>query len=760
MKQFRSKINSTSQPRFKKTAAQTFLAFLFVILLIISWTMPHHHAVYANTPPEGEPVNLIGHTNSGNGSALRSEPHIDSLTFIVHLAQGTKLEVVSKVTGDSWNSSDQWFYVRDIAGNRYGYVHEKLVTLTDTPINQSPPGPDAEFDQYLASQNFPESYKPALRQLHHIHPQWKFIAFHVKDVASPAPNRLPLSFAKALDEESKPKRNMVNRTAILSHRSYEKADYDFRTDTWTVYDAGGWMGASRAIIAYSMDPRNFLDEAQIFQFEQLTYHPEAHPISGVEAAITGTFMAGKTVTFTDLDGNEQTMTYPEIFMDAASRMGVNPFFLVQRCLTEVGRNGSDSVSGTVSGYEGYYNFYNIGASAGSNPILNGLKYARYGSSGSGPTDNERQRYKLPWVSPWHAIVGGAAWIGEGYILAGQDNSYLQKFNIDGGTYGTYWHQYMGNVYAPSIEATRVYDMYRTQGLLDMPFAFKIPVMTGMPATFSPYPSGKLSCNNWLKSITLSEGALSPAFDPEVYTYNIAGETGGTLTVSAAPYHSGCTVTGTGAKTLQPGSNTIVLNAVSASGHTRQYTMTLTYAPTTPTDPTTTTPTTTPTTQLTTPTTQPTTTPTSPSFTLELSDGYKIKNNFLMNAWPPDGRNKAGRILTSLTLPAGYSAKIFDASGNVATQDTLLGTGARIDIFYESENTPTRTLWLVIYGDANGDGKINSIDLSYIIDSMYKGKRWTPAQNEALDASRDGKINSIDLSIVIDQMYKGRVIRQD
>ncbi|NLA71864.1 MAG: hypothetical protein GX850_05545, partial [Clostridiaceae bacterium] len=78
----------------------------------------------------------------------------------------------------------------------------------------------------------------------------------------------------------------------------------------------------------------------------------------------------------------------------------------------------------------------------------------------------------------------------------------------------------------------------------------------------------------------------------------------------------------------------------------------------------------------------------------------------------------------------------------------------------SENTPTRTLWLVIYGDANGDGKINSIDLSYIIDSMYKGKRWTPAQNEALDASRDGKINSIDLSIVIDQMYKGRVIRQD
>lgn len=61
---------------------------------------------------------------------------------------------------------------------------------------------------------------------------------------------------------------------------------------------------------------------------------------------------------------------------------------------EVGRNGSGSVSGTVEGYEGYYNFYNIGATAGTNPVLNGLKYARYGSTGSGPTDTERERYWL------------------------------------------------------------------------------------------------------------------------------------------------------------------------------------------------------------------------------------------------------------------------------------------------------------------------------------------------------------------------------
>lgn len=734
MRRNKSKFYLTCQPRFVKTPAQVILALLFVILLVISCIASPHEDVYANPPIDGEPVDRIGHTNSQNGSSLRRLPSINAATLITYLARGTRVEVFMKVTGDLSQGSDQWYYVRDIAGNRYGYVHAALVTLTNTPIVQPPATPDPDFEQYLDTQRFPETYKPALRQLHDTYPSWEFIAFHVKDVDTPNPYRQPLSFTKALDQECLPGRNLVTRSANLSHRSYEKTDYYFNSDTWKVYDAGGWMGASREIIAYSMDPRNFLSEQQIFQFEQLTYHPEAHPIKSVEAALAGTFMAGKTVAFTDLDGVEQTMTYPEIFIDAAIRYGVNPFFLVQRCLTEVGRYGSSSVKGVVSGYEGYYNFYNIGATAGTDPILNGLKYARYGYSGSGPNDTERQKYLLPWNNPWRAIVGGAAWIGQGYILAGQDNSYLQKFNIDGDTFGTYWHQYMGNVYAPVIEATNVYDMYSTKGLLHTPFKFRIPVMTGMPTVPSPYPSDNLSRNNWLKSITLSEGNLTPAFAPEIYTYNVAGESTGRVTVSAVPYHSGCTVAGTGTKTLLPGVNTIELQAVSASGHMREYTLTVMYSEGAPVAP--------------------------PPLTIELKDGYKVKDDYLTNAWPIDERNKAGRILSSLTLPTGYSAIIFDASGTAATEDALLGTGARIDLFYGTASAPAKTLWLVIYGDVNGDGEIDAIDMSYIIDSIYKDKRWTLAQNEALDAYRDGDINAIDLSVVVDHIYGNRAIDQN
>jgi beta-N-acetylglucosaminidase len=535
---------------------------LFLVAVLLSsacFTM----ALYA-APPEGEEINRIGYTNSANGSYLRSQPTTDSSRLSL-LPRGTRVEVFVKVTGKEVNGVDTWYYVRAISLDLEGYVHSPLVTLTDTPI-VAPPiiEDDHDFEYHLADQGFPESYKPALRALHETYPEWIFIAQHIIDFDTASTTRLPLTFDKAVYEEIKRKgTNLVGRNSLLSHRSYLPGDYNYKTDEWTIYDAGGWVGASREIVAYSIDARNFLNEQQIFQFELLSYNRQSHTIHAVEAAIVGTFMEGKSVTFTDhRDGTERTLTYPEIFIEAAEITNVSPFFLVQRCLMEVGRNGSGSVSGTVEGYEGYYNFYNIGATAGTNPVLNGLKYARYGSTGSGPTDTERERYWLPWNNQWRAIVGGAFWIGRGYINAGQDTQYSQKFNLDGDTYGTYWHQYMGNVYAPYYEAARVFEMYLNENLLHMPFVFKIPVLAELPEEKSPYPTSNKSLNNWLKSITVSTGTLTPEFDPEVYSYTVSvDESVNDITLTAESYHASCTINNTGNHTLTAGANTIVLEAV-------------------------------------------------------------------------------------------------------------------------------------------------------------------------------------------------------
>lgn len=719
------------------------LAFLLALLLAFSASNPCQIQVEAVVELDGSPVNLIGYTNSSNGSALRPSPFLDGSPRIDYLSQGTKVEVIKEVQGDvpSGYSSQQkyWYYVRDVFRDRYGYVHTSLVTLTDIPINQPAPEPDQNFEQYLTAQGFPESYKPALRALHQARPNWHFVAFHIKDVDSPANNRKALTFTKALDAQMDsryPSRSLVTKGSILSHRNYDPKGYNYKTDTWTVYDAGGWLRASREIVAYAMDPRNFLEESKIFQFEQLTYYPGVHTIEAVQSVLRGSFMENKQVTFMDLDGVEKTMSYPQIFMEAAERTGVNPFFLAQRCLTEVGTKGSDSVHGKVVGYEDHYNFYNIGASAGSNPILNGLKYARYGSSGNGPSENEKRDYLLPWDNPWKAIVGGANWIGRGYILAGQDTSYLQKFNLDGDTYGTYWHQYMGNINAPAIESARVFNMYLDQKLLNTPFVFRIPVLSDMPKNPSPYPSDNKSRNNWLKSISIQGGEfdMSPNFNPEVYAYNMTvwGETD-LVTIAAQAYHGKCTVKNAGTVKLKPGMNEITLEVVSESGHKRNYKLSINFTGEEGPD--------------------------LPPVNVETTNDYQVKDGYITNAWPDDGRNKAGQIMGSLDLPQGFSSKAFDAGGKEAEADTPLGTGARIDLFYEDKEEAVQSLILIIYGDANGDGQINSIDLSHVIDVMYQGKTWTSAQMVGLDANRDGYINSIDLSLILDHMYRGQMINQ-
>lgn len=88
-----------------------------------------------------------------------------------------------------------------------------------------------------------------------------------------------------------------------------------------------------------------------------------------------------------------------------------------------------SISGTVKGFEGLYNFYNIGATSSSEPmgaIKNGLQYAK---DGKGASEATKRKYLIPWNTKEKAITGGAIFIGSSYINSGQDTIYLQKFHV-------------------------------------------------------------------------------------------------------------------------------------------------------------------------------------------------------------------------------------------------------------------------------------------------------------------------------------------
>jgi hypothetical protein len=57
------------------------------------------------------------------------------------------------------------------------------------------------------------------------------------------------------------------------------------------------------------------------------------------------------------------------------------------------------------------------------------------------------------------------------------------------------------------------------------------------------------------------------------------------------------------------------------------------------------------------------------------------------------------------------------------------------------------------GDANHDGKLNLLDVSYIINKLYRGGPDFFCVEEA-DAKADGKINLLDVSYIINGLYRG------
>lgn len=254
----------------------------------------------------------------------------------------------------------------------------------------------------------------------------------------------------------------------------------------------GWVNASKRAVEYTMDPRNFLNSVRIFQFEKLSYDPNTNSKEGVEKILYGTEFYNRSVSYRTHTGQVINMQekYSDLIWDSAIYSGVSPYHLASRIKQEVGPFIThNSISGTVSGFEGYYNFYNIGATSSTEPlgaIKNGLQFAK---DGKGASEEEKANLLIPWDNPQKAIKGGAVFIGSSYILVGQNNLYLQKFDVndDRGT-NLFWHQYMTNCLAPYSESSGIHKAYSSNGMLNSSIRFIIPIYENMPQYMTESPN--------------------------------------------------------------------------------------------------------------------------------------------------------------------------------------------------------------------------------------------------------------------------------
>lgn len=334
-------------------------------------------------------------------------------------------------------------------------------------------------EEYSSKINNYPGYKELIEKLKASHPNWKFTMFYTG-----------LDWSQVIKNETTAThgRNVVPASKPSSWKCSVCGD--------TPHGGSSWRCASEAAVSYYMDPRNWLNDAYIFQFENLSYNGEIQTIEGVRKIIADMgYMQGDKITYTTTDGKTATLnkSYAQVIMEAASNAGISPYHLASRLRQEQGagsRPGA-TASGTYSGYVGYYNFLNIKASGATDAqvIANGLEHAK----------------KNGWTNPEIAIKEGTKVLAKNYINDGQDTLYLQKFDVDSSDGTLYYFQYMQNVSAAVTESTKVRSTYESLGLINSSIEFVIPVYENMPETIcrEPVDAGIVTQNVKIKGTNVN-----------------------------------------------------------------------------------------------------------------------------------------------------------------------------------------------------------------------------------------------------------------
>lgn len=681
-------------------------------------------------------INIVNATSTASTGVyelfIRSLPDKSSLS-VAKIPAATSITLI-KDTNQTGNGCDNnWFEVE--YGSFSGYVCSTYLTGINwdkTNENQTPNDSTNTDDDNLDEvpeiiidiekiyqeelQKFPASYKSKLEQLHKIYPNAIFKAKNVginfntfatyeyQGYSAGSLNGCSLELPKGVSLLEDLSRSRDGLKALDSWA------YDSLTDTFNTNFRGGevnrWYAPSLNTVKYYLDPRNFLNEKNVFMFEQLTYSGDYYTEEHIEKLLVGTFMYKAKVT-----GKDNT-TFAKVFLDASKQNNISPYFLVPRVVQEVGAVRTTMVSGTWTEfnneYYGYYNFYNIKASGNNkvDTIKNGLAHAK----------------QMGWDNEYDAIVEGASFLSNEYISGGQDTAYFQKFDTYGPCFGR--HQFQQNIEAPYSESYKTYRGYVSTNMLSNNFVFVIPVYNNMPASTSLDDSR--NGNNYLRDLTIN-GTTVEGFNylKEEYTINVSPLIA-SVEIAATKASGKSSAIGTGTFEVKNSTQTKEIVVTAENGSKRIYKVTVTKDET---------------------------------ISISISE---ILNTMLINS---DGTyissielNTTANDFIAKTKSVDEKAtiKIVNNNGKEKTEE-VLATGDKVTITSGEES---KTFTVVIYGDLNGDGIINSGDLlkmrQHLIGTITLKNEFNIAANLT---KTDAVINSGDLLKLRQHLIGSALIEQ-
>lgn len=682
--------------------------FIFMLIAFFSCCITANADYEASVITNGE---VCAIKPGSTGKCIYTNSNFNELVpGVFWLDNGDEVTVLTNeqtiVTNDTSICSDYYVKVsyafpHDPNYKYYGYfcnanLLQKSTLLTD------------ELKEEFKNAGFPESYWEKLAMLKAAHPNWQFVAIDTK-----------LDFNEAVNAESVVGKSLI-QYSVAGNEGYLSTaggSYNYYTDKFTIFDGSSWYAANKDAVAYYLDPRNFLIDMYIFQFEALAYDAENQKLEIVENLLNG----------------EYIKQFSQHFMEAATESGVSPVYLSSLAKQEVG--GGEYPTTAITGgefvyngqtFSSLYNFYNIGATSGADAVFKGL----YWAAGQGGLTT----YMRPWKTPKDAIVGGAIWISERYISKGQNTSYFKKWNVVHNylkdnelvldPYENYTNQYMTNIMAPSSEARSTYMAYHNSGIIDTSFVFYIPVFNNMPEKTVLPTTG--NPNNYLSSLKVNDISVE-GFDGAKVEYNFyvdyktdkAKITGSTVNGNA-------TVNGLNEVSLNVGDNyfDIVVTAQNKSQKTYKLNIVRDEQPT------------------------------NEITVTEIVNQLGVKS---------DGTNFSGinpetstdvLINKIKSLNPLSNAFVTDCNGN--RKEGIFVTG---DIVSITSNGETKTYSIVIKGDVNGNGTIDVFDLLRVQKYILKSVTLNGPYIISADINNDNQVDIFDLLKIQKHILGSSLIEQ-
>ncbi len=547
-----------------------------------------------------------------------------------------------------------------------------------------------ELKQEFTNANFPQSYWEKLAILKTAHPNWSFIAINTG-----------LDFKDAVTNQTYGTKSLIRMSTSNDYAYLDigSSSFDYYHNSYIPYDdttgVDPWYKANYDTIAYYVDPRNFLSDMYIFQFETLSYDSTVSD-DNLKNSISSIF------------GNDYLAKFTDTFVEAGKLSLVNPIYLASLSKEEV-QNGASAGTAINGLYNGMYNFYNIGASGGADPVYRGLDFAAN-------TDVNTLR---PWNTEYNAIVGGAKWIYQEYVASGQDTSYFKKYNVvynylisqqKTPTYENYSHQYMQNIKAPSSEAQTTYASYYKNNMLNLSYTFYIPVFDNMPeSTNLPTKTGWP--NNYLSSLVINDQTVA-GFDGAVTEYNYYLDINtNKVSISATPVSNKASVRNTGEFVITENTRKII-KVIAQNGDIKEYKINIILTGDKKEE----------------------------SIDVQTTlNNSGIKNNTQYLSGFEIGTDIGVIKNKILNSNKNSIVKLSDNSGTEKSSGKL-ATGDKVSV---AVGTETKEFEVVIYGDANGDGKVSAVDYVKIKNQIMGTTTLTGVYKEAADVDKNGKVSAVD-----------------